>query len=189
MAVMWVAAGCRAETSSAPEPKASESKPRPPAGRLAETPPAKVPISALKLGVGDPAPPITLTLHDGSTMDLGEPTDRWVLVYFYPKDDTPGCTVEAQGFRDRFPDLESSRVTVIGVSLQDASSHAAFIDKYELPFPLAVDDGSAAAAFGVPVRGEFAARQSFLLRGGKVREVWRTVDPARHPAEVLAAVK
>ncbi|PJA94165.1 MAG: peroxiredoxin, partial [Candidatus Komeilibacteria bacterium CG_4_9_14_3_um_filter_37_5] len=103
--------------------------------------------------------------------------------------DTPGCTVEAKGIRDRWADLEGAGVKVFGVSLQDAESHKAFIDKYQLPFPLAMDDGSLVKAFHVPTRFGMAARQSFLVgKDGKLEHVWHAVDPATHAADVLAVV-
>jgi peroxiredoxin Q/BCP len=81
-------------------------------------------------------------------------------------------------------------VKVFGVSLQDASSHKAFIDKYDLNFPLVVDDGKVAAAFEVPVKGEFAARHSFLIgKDGKLIKVWRKVDVSAHADEVVAVAK
>ncbi len=138
---------------------------------------------------GAPAPAVTLKLHDGSSFDLGAAKEGLVFVYFYPKDDTPGCTVEAQGLRDQYEALTGAGVKVIGVSMQDAASHSAFIEKHRLPFPLAVDDGTAAKAFEVPVRGEFAARHSFLIADGRVVKVWRRVDPRGHAAEVLAAAR
>jgi peroxiredoxin Q/BCP len=110
-------------------------------------------------------------------------------VYFYPKDDTPGCTVEAQGLRDVYPDLREAGVTVIGVSTQGAASHQAFIDAHDLPFPLAVNGEAAAQAFGVPMRAGMTARHSFLLADGKVARVWREVDPSEHAGEVLEAAR
>lgn len=145
---------------------------------------------APRLVEGDAAPDVTLALHDGSSVALSELRGEQVLVYFYPKDDTPGCTLEAKGLRDHYAALGSAGVKVFGVSLQDAESHKAFIDKYGLPFPLVVDDGTVARAFGVPVKGEYAARQSFLIgRDGKVARVWREVSPEGHAEEVLAAAK
>lgn len=154
----------------------------------AQAAPKPAPVAKTPLAVGDATPQVTLTLHDGSTFDFAEHTDAFVFVYFYPKDNTPGCTVEAQGLRDQYAALTAAGVTVIGVSMQDADSHKAFIEQHKLPFSLAVDDGSAAKAFDVPVNGEFASRHSFLLKGGKVVQAWRTVDPSVHAQQVLAAV-
>lgn len=141
------------------------------------------------LAEGAPAPELTLKLQDGSDFVMKDHAAELVLVYFYPKDDTPGCTVEAQGMRDTFPELTAAGVKVLGVSEQDAASHQAFIEKHSLPFALVVDDGSVAKAFGVAVNNGFAARQSFLLKGGKVIKAWHQVTPSAHAAEVLAAAK
>lgn len=176
--------GCKppATTDSAPAAHAA-SKPA-----LAAKPASKAkPAPKAVLAAGDPAPQLSLTLQDGAQFALAEHQDAFVFVYFYPKDDTPGCTVEAQGLRDNYEALTTAGVTVIGVSMQDATSHKAFIDAHKLPFSLAVDDGAVAKAFDVPVRGEYASRHSFLLKGGKVVEAWRSVDPAKHASEVLAA--
>jgi thioredoxin-dependent peroxiredoxin len=144
--------------------------------------------SALK--VGDAAPPLTLTLQNGKTVALNSLQGKQIVVYFYPKDDTPGCTVEAQGIRDQWQAFEKAGVQVFGVSMQDAASHTAFIDKHKLPFDLVVDgDGSVTKAFGVPVKGgEYAARHSFLIGSdGKIKQVWRDVAPAEHAKELLEA--
>ncbi len=137
---------------------------------------------------GSGVPDVSFLLHDGSEFRLSDAKEGFVFVYFYPKDDTPGCTIEATGLRDHYQNLQAVGIKVIGVSLQDAVSHQKFIDKYELPFPLAVDDGSIAEAFGVPTKGEYAARQSFLIKDGRMVRVWREVKPAGHAEEVLAAV-
>ncbi|MBK9259214.1 MAG: peroxiredoxin [Polyangiaceae bacterium] len=146
---------------------------------------------AKPLAVGDAAPDVTLKLHDGKEVRLSNLVGKQVLVYFYPKDDTPGCTVEAQGLRDGWADITAAGLEVYGVSMQDAESHKAFIDKYNLPFPLVVDtDGSVAKAFRVPTRLTFASRQSFLIgKDGKIKQVWLEVNPKEHAAAILAAAK
>jgi peroxiredoxin Q/BCP len=143
----------------------------------------------VNLAVGDPAPALTLTLQDGKTVELSSLVGKPVAVYFYPKDDTAGCTVEAQGIRDQWSEFEKAGIAVFGVSMQDAASHQAFIDKNKLPFSLAVDDGSVTRAFGVPVNGgEYAARHTFLIGAdGKIQQIWREVDPAKHAGELLEA--
>ncbi len=140
---------------------------------------------------GDAAPDVELTLHDGKKKKLSELRDKLVLVYFYPKDDTPGCTVEAQGIRDAWTKFQEAGIDVYGVSTQDAASHQAFIDKHSLPFPLVVDtDGSIAKAFRVPMKSGFASRQSFLVgKDGQIKAVWPKVDPAEHADAVLTAAK
>ena len=148
-------------------------------------------VAESTLKEGDVAPDVDLTLQDGRKVKLSSLRGQMVTVYFYPKDQTPGCTVEAENFRDRFDDLKKAGITVIGVSTQDATSHKAFIEKEKLPFDLAVDEDKAIAkAFGVPIRGNFHARQTFLIgKDGKIKKVWRDVSPKDHADEVLAAAK
>lgn len=149
-----------------------------------------VSASTVELKAGDPAPPLKLTLQNGNTIDLGSLKGKQVVLYFYPKDDTPGCTVEAQGIRDQWEAFQKAGIEVFGVSLQDAASHTAFIEKHKLPFNLVVDaDKKVTESFGVPVRGgEFAARQTFLIGAdGNIKQVWREVTPAEHARQVLEA--
>jgi peroxiredoxin Q/BCP len=141
------------------------------------------------LAVGDPAPDVDFAMQDGRTVKLSSLRGQVVAVYFYPKDQTHGCTIEAQGIRDRWEDLRKAGVTVIGISTQDAASHKAFIDKERLPFNLAVDtSGAIARAFHVPLTLGLASRQSFLIgKDGKISKIWLKVTPASHAAELLAA--
>lgn len=139
------------------------------------------------LKAGDAAPKITLRLHDDKQVDLASTGNKLVLVYFYPKDETKGCTIEAEGIRDAWDKFRAAGIDVYGVSTQDAASHQAFIEKHDLPFPLVVDGEAVAQAFGVPLSNGMAARQSFLLRNGKVIASWLDVDPAEHASSVLAA--
>ena len=147
------------------------------------------PTEGAKVGlVGQPAPDVQLAFHDGSGTMLSALKGKHVVLYFYPKDDTPGCRIEAQGFRDHHKALTDAGIKVFGVSMQGAASHRAFIEKERLPFSLVVDDGSVAKAFGVPVLGEFASRQTILIGpDGIVKKVWRSVSPSGHAEEVLAA--
>jgi peroxiredoxin Q/BCP len=181
MVLMMVACGGAAAPGG--EKPAATANPAAPAKAAA--------ASSDALAPGAPAPDVTLTLHDGTKTALSSLKGKSVLVYFYPKDDTPGCTVEAQGLRDGWADIQAAGLQVFGVSTQDAASHQAFIDKHELPFPLVVDtDGAVAAAFKVPLRGGFAARQSFLIGpDGALKRVWTSVDPKEHAAEVIAAAR
>jgi len=141
---------------------------------------------------GDNAPDITMTLQDGKQLKLASLKGQMAVVYFYPKDQTPGCTVEAENFRDKFDDLKKAGIAVIGVSTQDAASHKAFIEKEKLPFDLAVDEDKAIAkAFGVPpgFMG-MHARQTFLIgKDGKIKKIWRDVTPKDHANEVLTAAQ
>ena len=138
------------------------------------------------LEVGSEAPALQATAHNGTEVNLrtlGKPA----VVYFYPADDTPGCTAEACAFRDIWSEYESAGVFVIGVSTQDNESKRKFADEHELPFPLVADtDESWAKAFGVTVNGGYAKRVSFLLdASGKVAKVYPGVDPGVHARDVL----
>jgi peroxiredoxin Q/BCP len=111
-------------------------------------------------------------------------------VYFYPKDDTTGCTIEAQEIRDLYDDIRSAGAIVVGVSTDGQASHQAFATKYELPFFLVPDENHAVAkAFGVPIKNGKAARVSFVLDAqGRVTKVFPKVNPTGHGAELLAAL-
>lgn len=161
------------------------------AASAAATPAAPGSAAQVELKEGDPAPAIDLPLQDGRTVKLSSFAGKSVAIYFYPKDNTPGCTVEAQGLRDQWAELQKAGVEVIGVSTQDAASHKAFIEQEKLPFPLAIDtEGKIAGAFGVPLRNGMAARHTFLIgKDGKVRKVWRQVSPKEHATEILAAAR
>ena len=142
------------------------------------------------LTVGDPAPDVSFKLHDGKQISLASLKGQPVVVYFYPKDDTRGCTLEAEGIRDDYTAFEQAKVKIFGVSTQDADSHVAFIDKYKLPFDLVVDsDGKVAEAFRVPLNLGMAKRQTFLIGpNGTIKRVWLDVDPTGHSKELLAAI-
>jgi peroxiredoxin Q/BCP len=132
----------------------------------------------------DDAPEVTATDHDGDTVTLSfaEPT----VLYFYPRDDTPGCTVEAEGFDERLAAYRDAGVAVYGVSTDDVESHAAFRAKYDLDIDLLADpDGEVAAAFGVAVEGGAADRVTYVLADGEVKRVYRGVDPDGHARDVL----
>jgi peroxiredoxin Q/BCP len=173
-----------------PPPAGGSSAGAPASARPAASAPSSA-AAAAPLKEGDAAPDLELTLQSGKSVKLSSFKGKMVAIYFYPKDDTPGCTIEAQGIRDNWEQLAAANITVIGVSLQDAASHQQFIDKYKLPFDLAVDTtGAVAKAFGVPVRGEYASRQTFLVGpDGKIKKVWLEVTPSGHAAQILAAAK
>jgi peroxiredoxin Q/BCP len=148
--------------------------------------------SAALLAVGSPAPDIQGTTEKGSTLRLSNTKGTIAVVYFYPKDETPGCTKEACAFRDNYSAFESAGVTVFGVSRDSAQSHAAFRAHYQLPFVMVADpNGNVQQAYGVPSKFPgIAARVTFLIdRSGKVAHVWPDVDPMQHAQEVLAAAK
>ena len=110
------------------------------AAKPAATPSAPAAPAAAQPKVGDLAPTFTTTATDGSTIRLGDFAGKWVVLYFYPKDDTPGCTKEACGFRDVYAQLQEKGAVVLGVSADSAKSHAKFTEQFQLPFPLLADE-------------------------------------------------
>ncbi len=144
-----------------------------------------------KLKTGDPAPLVEGKDQDGKTWKLADLVGKQaVLLYFYPKDDTPGCTKEACGFRDRIEELEKQQVKVIGVSFDSAESHRSFIAKYKLNFPLIADtDGKIAEAYGAKMPGRDMARRTSFLIGldGKIAHVTDTMNADTHLAEMKTA--
>jgi peroxiredoxin Q/BCP len=172
LSALLLLGACERGGQQTQQPDAQQAQPPEPEGGL--------------LAIGAEAPALQATAHDGTSLDLrklGKPA----VVYFYPADDTPGCTAEACAFRDIWSDYEAAGVLVIGVSTQDLESKRAFADKHELPFPLVADtDEQWAKAFGVKVRAGYAERVSFLLDStGKVAKVYPDVDPGVHAAEIL----
>lgn len=147
--------------------------------------------SAPPLVEGGPAPNFSVTAHDGKKLSLASLKGKPVVVYFYPKDETPGCTVEAQSFRDAWEDLAKTGVTVIGVSGDNQESHMAFATHHKLPFHLVSDEkGELATSFGVPFRGGYAARQTFVIDGeGRIKKIYRTVDVSTHAAQIAADLR
>ena len=140
--------------------------------------------------VGSVAPPIDAVAHTGEHISLAALKGKPVVVYFYPKDDTPGCTKEACEIRDAWQKLQETGAVVLGVSTDDAQSHIAFASKYQLPFKLIPDPGGAIAqSYGVPVRMGFTKRVTFIIdRQGKIAKVFPDVNPAGHAAEILGAL-
>lgn len=144
------------------------------------------------LAPGSPAPDIEARRRDGEALRLSDLRGRHVLIYFYPKDDTPGCTVEACSLNDNLDDFTAAGADVIGVSTDNWSSHIRFQEKYGLRFGLASDaDGTISSAYGVARKlGGSLQRVSFLVApDGTMAEVWPSVKPPEHAAEVLAAVQ
>ena len=143
--------------------------------------------------VGDKAPDFEAKDQDGKTVKLDDFAGKQaVLLYFYPKDDTPGCTKEACGFRDRLDDLKKQGVAVVGVSMDDAASHKKFIAKHSLTFPLLVDaDGTITDRYGARMTGRNMSRRvSFLIdRSGKIAHVTDAPSADKHLAEMKEAVQ
>ncbi|MDX2100687.1 MAG: thioredoxin-dependent thiol peroxidase [Leptolyngbyaceae cyanobacterium bins.59] len=149
----------------------------------------------MALQPGDPAPDFTLTDTDGNTVRLADLLGKRVVLYFYPRDNTPGCNKEACAFRDAYADFQNKDVVVLGVSTDDAKSHAKFVKKFQLPFPLLCDpEGQVATAYesyglkkfmGKEFMGVF--RNTFVIGpDGRLEKIYRKVKPETHAAEVLA---
>lgn len=151
----------------------------------------------MSVEVGTPAPDFTMPTDGGGSVTLSALRGRPVVLYFYPKDDTSGCTKQACGFRDQFPDFTGAEAVVIGVSRDGVASHDKFKAKHELPFILASDPGAVSEAYGTWVEKSMYGRAymgmdraTFVIdRDGVVRQVWRKVKVPGHVAAVLAAVK
>ncbi len=143
------------------------------------------------LSPGDRVPEVAARKQDGSSVALSQYRGHPLVVYFYPKDRTSGCTIEAHEFRVGYPEFADLGVEVLGVSNDDVASHEDFCTKEGLPFPLLADpDQTMARAFGVKATLGFYQRITFVLDGdGVVRPVFDPVRPAGHAREVLAAVK
>jgi peroxiredoxin Q/BCP len=146
---------------------------------------------------GSKAPDIQLPDQDGTLQKLADQRGKWVLVYFYPRDDTPGCTVEACGVRDAWKDFRAHGIEVFGISADSVKRHKKFADKFELPFTLLADEEKRVIrAFGAWGKKKFMGRefdgilrQSFLIDpSGKIAKVYPKVKPAEHAAEVLEDV-
>jgi peroxiredoxin Q/BCP len=137
---------------------------------------------------GAPAPEVIGHGPHGEEVRLSALRGKAVVVYFYPQDETPGCTKEACAFRDAWKQMEKADIAVVGVSVNSAEKHQAFQKKHELPFPLASDDtGEIGLSYGVSKRIWGYDRVTFLIgRDGKVAHVWPSVDPGVHAHEVMA---
>ncbi len=168
--------------AASPGRAAAQSAPPAPGGRLIQP--------------GTPAPDFKLPATDGKTIALSSLRGHPVVLYFYPADETPGCTREACDFRDHTAELKKAGVVVLGVSTQDLASHRHFTAREHIPFPLLSDpDGKVAALYGVPVRsvpglGRIFERTTFVIdTHGRVARAWPKVNVIGHVAEVLQFVR
>ena len=152
----------------------------------------------MSLKVGDKAPDFTMPTDGGGKVSLKDLKGKKRVLYFYPKDDTPGCTTEACGFRDALPDFSKVKAAIVGISKDSAASHDKFKTKFKLPFPLASDeDGKVCEAYGTWVEKSMYGktymgieRSTFLIdETGVIRNIWRKVKADGHAAEVLAAAE
>jgi peroxiredoxin Q/BCP len=143
------------------------------------------------LSPGDAAPDFSVAAHSGKMLKLSELRGRTVVLYFYPKDDTPGCTTEAQGFRDTYESYTNREAVVIGVSSQGNDSHKEFADEQGLPFYLLPDEDRALAksyGVGTNIFG-LTARVTFLIGpDGKIAKIYKDVTPDGHAQELLADI-
>jgi len=151
-----------------------------------------------KLKEGDLAPDFKASTNTGEEVSLSGLKGKHVVLYFYPKDDTPGCTKEACAFRDHFATFKKKGVVVLGVSVDPVKSHQKFVDKYKLPFALLSDeDKKIVNAFGVWGEKTFMGRKYlgtnrvtfWIGPDGRVKKIWWKVKPEEHAAEVLAALE
>lgn len=149
----------------------------------------------MPLQPGDSAPDFSLPDADGKLVRLADYRGLWVVLYFYPRDNTPGCTKEACSFRDFYSDYESRNVVVLGVSTDDAKSHNKFTTKYSLPFPLLTDaEGQVATSYDSYGLKKFMgkeylgiSRNTFLINPeGKIEKIYRKVKPDNHASEVMS---
>jgi thioredoxin-dependent peroxiredoxin len=143
----------------------------------------------MALAVGTVAPAFTTKDTNGNTVSLSDFAGKTVVIYFYPKDDTPGCTKQACSFRDAKTDYQTKDIVVLGVSADDEAAHQAFTSKYNLNFPLLADtDKSLIKAFDVD-GGGYAKRVTYVIDGsGKITHVDTAVNTPTHAADVLAAL-
>ncbi len=154
--------------------------------------------STHKLNEGDLAPDFVANTNGGGKVSLSELRGKNVILYFYPKDNTPGCTKEACAFRDQFAAFQSKGAIILGVSTDSLKSHEKFVEKHNLPFPLLADeDRKIVEGYGVWGLKSFLGhkymgihRVTFLIGpDGRIRKIWPKVKPNAHAAEVLAALQ
>ena len=148
-----------------------------------------------KSKVGDSAPAFTLSDQEGKSHSLSDQKGKWVLIYFYPKDDTPGCTKEACGVRDKLPEFRKKNAVVFGVSADSVESHKKFARKFKLPFPLLSDpEKKMIGAYGAWGEKKFMGRSYMGIHRisvlvdpkGTIAKIYEKVKPEEHPSEVLA---
>jgi thioredoxin-dependent peroxiredoxin len=139
---------------------------------------------------GQNAPAVSLPSQDGSPVSLKDFAGKWVVLYFYPKDNTPGCTIEAHNFQSDLAKYEAKNAVIVGVSVDSTDSHKDFCAKQSLTFKLLADtDKKVVDEYGSLGGNGMAARNTFLIDpSGKIVKVWTAVRPAGHSAEVLAAL-
>ncbi|MDX2256878.1 MAG: thioredoxin-dependent thiol peroxidase [Pseudanabaenaceae cyanobacterium bins.39] len=152
----------------------------------------------MALNIGDPAPDFSLTDTFGNVVTLSTLKGKSVVLYFYPRDNTPGCTKEACGFRDLYSEFQAHNTLIFGISTDNAKSHQKFTEKFQLPFPLLCDvDATVATAYESYGKKKMMGkeymgimRNTFVIDAdGKIAKIYRSVKAEPHPAEVLADLK
>lgn len=143
----------------------------------------------MALSVGTKAPEFTVKDTNGKTVSLSDFTGKTVVMYFYPKDDTPGCTKEAQSFRDNYTEYQNKDMVVLGVSMDDEASHKAFTEKYGLPFQLLADvDGTITKAYDVE-GDKYSKRVTYIIDAeGKISHVDEKVKTDSHAKDILEVI-
>jgi peroxiredoxin Q/BCP len=151
-------------------------------------------VNAAELSEGHPAPAFQLQDSQGKQHTLDDYRDHWLVLFFYPKDDTPGCTTESCNFRDDYLKIKALQAKILGISTDNSKSHKAFKKKHNLPFTLLSDpDGETAKAYGAlwklgPIK--FAKRHSFIIdTQGVVKKIYRDVDPDEHSRQIIEDLK
>lgn len=151
----------------------------------------------MALKIGDPAPDFSLPDANGNTVSLADLKGKRVVLYFYPRDNTPGCTKEACAFRDAYDEFQGKEVVVLGVSTDDAKSHEKFATKFNLPFPLLIDEGGKVAeayeSYGLKkfMGKEYMGitRNTFVIgANGAIEKIYKKVKPETHVEQVLADI-
>jgi len=149
----------------------------------------------MTLQIGDLAPDFTLADAEGNMVSLSDFRGSRVILYFYPRDNTPGCTKEACGFRDAYPDYQADNIVVLGVSTDDAKSHQKFIAKHQLPFPLLCDpDGKVASLYESYGLKKFMGKQFMgvyrhtfaIAPDGRIEKIYRKVKSATQATQILS---
>ena len=156
--------------------------------------PGMIAVASEPFAVGGAAPEFELSDQSGQLHSLEDYRDQWVVLYFYPKDETPGCTTEACEFRDNIFEFRKINAQILGVSLDDVDSHQKFAEHYDLPFPLLADtEGKVSEAYGVKTRMfgmKMAKRQTFLISpDGTLAKHYEKVNVNKHSTQVLADLK
>ncbi len=146
------------------------------------------------LSVGMNAPDFVLVDQNNIERSLSDFKGEWVVLYFYPKDDTPGCTTEACSFRDNMEIISKLNANILGVSVDSQESHKEFSEKYSLPFPILADVNGKVAkkydSYGSFVGFKYASRHTFIINpSGKIHKVYKKVNPSKHASEVIEELK